>query len=546
MCLPLRFLLAVVLCHCLAPLARSSPAEAPEPTAREVLNREEILARIKLFPFEDKRLENRFREVAEKKIKRSFSLEELALLNRGAEGEWTTYEDEYIRFEYPASPLLKIKMKEKTKATGEIGRGYHLVMGTDELPYLSIFMYPASWFTEGICLCGAIILESYVPTEGNLLKFSLMGDGVSFKKIEALNDTHLATMGEWTHQVLSNEAFTRIGLSLRLKQPSKRSLDQWIAESRKPSELTPANSPERRVGWLYVGATEAEIIAAFGEPLSREGNTLIYSREEQSEFGSREKQTIRLVLNEDGKLGQLQPGWRSSEELPSARGSDEWIYLKFKELGKLDEHERRRRLPEEDIALLWKVFFEAVAEGNPQSRGPRCQIGLQLLSQGYDSPELKALVMEIYEKNLPDEIFAADLLDKYQPPGAQELFRKRLRYILTTEKFCQEVGDNLAQLDFEAEEDFALLRSALKHPEPVIRYESMNLIEKLPRDEAREIWRVALSDSDKDVRRSAIFKIVDLGERADIPWLETLAAADPIFGENFQTEIRRLKPPKEE
>ena len=123
------------------------------------------------------------------------------------------------------------------------------------IPYGLVLVSNETWFDEGICFCGAIALKTFVPAEGTLLELSQLANG-EIKKIQVISETHRAILFEWTHSVITQRAYARIGASLRLKPASHRAIDNWIALSKEK------RSGEAGTGWLRPGITKADLLRA--------------------------------------------------------------------------------------------------------------------------------------------------------------------------------------------------------------------------------------------------------------------------------------------
>lgn len=141
--------------------------------------------------------------------------------------------------------------------------------------------------------------------------------------VQVLNDSNRAILFEWTHTAISQEAFVRIGASLRLKPKSSRTEQEWIAFSRKHL------GPEAGFSWLYVGCPESRIEQLLGPPREKKKDQIVYVNEWKEEGGKGRRATFRFPMK-DGKLTRLSEGWSSSEELPAPRGTKDWIAQSLK------------------------------------------------------------------------------------------------------------------------------------------------------------------------------------------------------------------------
>lgn len=199
-------------------------------------------------------------------------------------------------------------------------------------------------------MCGPIDLKTFVHSEGNLIELSQLPDG-AIKKSQAINGKHRAILFEWTHSAITQEAYARIAASIRFKETSPKSREDWIAFSKGKRGF------EAGLGWLVPGITVDEAVAILGKPTKRDENTLTYYREERDEDGGGYGMTQILPFTE-GKLVRLAKGWDSYEKLEAPRGSRAWIkdtlHAWSNEDGDPfgDEKKKPIEKPKEDIDLI--------------------------------------------------------------------------------------------------------------------------------------------------------------------------------------------------
>lgn len=73
----------------------------------------------------------------------------------------------------------------------------------------------------------------------------------------------------------------------------------------------------------------------------------------------------------------------------------------------------------------------------------------------------------------------------------------------------------------------AMIREGVSHPNDEIRQTAVSFVDKLPKEEARSILKLALADESTDVRRYAKLNVQDLCDEKDRPWLEKVLAEEP-------------------
>ena len=266
-----------------------------------------------------------------RKMERPLADGERSLFYRDSAGDWERFSDEWISFDLPKDELLNVdvftpdeqpRLQGVGSSVGTSDRSfrkvYRLTVGKDRLPYGMIFLSENTWFDEGICLCGAIQLKTFVHRDGNLIELSQLGDA-ALKKVEVLNDTHRAILFEWTHSALTQKAYARIGCSLRLNSPSKKTREDWIRHTKKMREL------EGNFGWLRKGMSTDQIQALVSEkPQAIDNKSIRYTKETLYPGGGRAQDTFTIPLVK-GKLVSLPNNWMGYEDLPSVHGSDRWV-----------------------------------------------------------------------------------------------------------------------------------------------------------------------------------------------------------------------------
>ena len=245
------------------------------------------------------------------------------VFRRATDMEWKTYTDDIISFELPDDPLIKInslipEARQPIEIVGssvgtterQFQRDYYVTV--ERRPYLTVFVAETSWFDRGTCFCGSIAFRRWIAMDGNLLQFSFMDDG-NLKKGEALGARNRAILLEWTHTSITQHDYARIARSLRLKDRSTRTEEDWIQRTME------ADPESNMIGWLRVGDSSERVQQLAGKPTKVDGETWIYVKERLGSDGDGYRSTVRVSMK-DGKFGRFEKGWNSFEEVKSMRG----------------------------------------------------------------------------------------------------------------------------------------------------------------------------------------------------------------------------------
>jgi hypothetical protein len=382
-------------------------------------------------------------QTLEREAKRKITPEEQELFARLDDGAWRRHADEWISFEFPDSPLLKLDVitpesRQRIRIVGDamsttdrtFTRAYRLTV--NQQPYGVILLGEADWFDDGICFCGPIVLKRLLIQDGTLLEFSLLPEG-QVKKVQALGAKHRAVLFEWTHSALTPAAYQRIGASIRLSQPATRTRDEWIEITRqkRPDDLTAL------IGWLDPGTPEAEITRLLGAPTHRQNEQLVYEKEEWQDDGSGERHTVTIPLK-DGQLLTLPTDYARSKALPPRQGSLAWAC----ELVHMEDH--NKKAPELDPAAV-KLAFEqfkqqAASTQNANAWNQWCMVISRLAGRQHRD----VTVLPIVRRRLLDtalyQHWSAHVVDEYKDEGREALFRQRLELVLDD---CAEPRDKL-------------------------------------------------------------------------------------------------------
>jgi hypothetical protein len=472
----------------------------------------------------------------EEQIGRPLNEADRALYARDAGGTWRVWSDDRIRFEIPDDPrlvvtpvspgeaaLLRVVGSVMGTTDHRFERAYRITVG-DELPYGLVLVSENDWFDEGICLCGPVVWQAFLASDGNLLEFSLLPDG-AIKKVQAINGRHRAILFEWTHSVLTREAYARLATSLRLVEASPRSREEW-------HRLT----VERRgdtagFGWLRAGMDRSQIEALLGEPDRVEKAGLVYRQEERSPDGSGWFEERKLALA-GGRLSRFDEGWLKEDELPPLEGSVAWAIEVAERSG--------RDGPKPSREEIDRVFAEFVSQGPRATEqwNSWCQAIHTLHEEGHASEDVLPLVEARFLEPGLNGHYAAHLLSDYGSAKLKDLVPKRIEFLLGDQAGPGQRGSELSNLFTFLGEDVGLadwIRKGIEHGDAEVRRAAAWKVHRLPEGEASGAVRVLLADSDHWVRNAAISRAKRVCVPEDLPWLEQ--ARDKETEERIREEI---------
>lgn len=463
--------------------------------------------------------------VLEEQIGRKLNDEERRLLDRKAEGGWRKFSDDLIEFEVPDDLILKVEPFDKDVSeplivgdkvgTGpSFERGYRITF--NGLHYGTVLVNELPWFEEEKCYCGPVDLKSFVVSGGNFLELSQLPDG-RIKKVQALNGRHRAILFEWTHSVISQEAYVRIGASVRLKPASDRSVADWRSYN-----MEQRKEPLAGIGWLRVGTPVAEVVALLGEPQKRTEEGLFYESTSLNEDGSSYLVKTRLPLR-DGKLQRFGNDWTSSKEART------WIkdtLRSWSDLAEDLEEGKYPELPKEDVKQLLDHFHENAATAVGEEWDELCQIVQDLANLGVKDEKAVPVVVKRFSDNTLPQFHARWVLDLYEVPNRLEMFHRRLEFVMNESKVgeCHNLFSSLEPRTNERSRE--LLRQGLSHQNDGIRQEATYFLDGLPHEEAARMVKEKLKDPAEDVRRWGILHVDDFCRKADEPWLRAIAEAE--------------------
>ncbi|MGE9267528.1 MAG: HEAT repeat domain-containing protein [Verrucomicrobiales bacterium] len=440
------------------------------------------------------------------------------LLKRGAAGPWRRFSDDLLSFEVPDDPRLLVK-SSPWEERGELRTSGSAVGTTDwhhvrayqvsfeGLALGLILVSESEWLDEGGCFCGQVWKRHVYEDEGNFIELQQLESG-AVKKIQVLNGKHRAVVFEWTHSLWRQDAYLRLGSSLRFHEKSERGEADWLAEWRRRS------GGKRAFPWLRLGMNEAEITALLGEPKKKEGGKWHYERVETSGDGSRARMRHVLPVS-GGRLAKLDVNWRSWEEIAPLEGSTEWARQKGEELKKLSEEERAGYSAQEAARVIGLVLDNAgKSEGYMWETWCRLIVGLAGMEQR-DERLTELILRRLEEEDLP-QAEALEVLKAYGQDGVyrRELV-KRLRGLLRDADLRQR-WDELERLLLWAEADdmelTVFLQQAWESGEAGLRGLSLRFADHLDEEKALEWVRTGLASTEGEERAGAVTQLALLPE----------------------------------
>ena len=460
---------------------------------------------------------------------RKLTADEKAIFGGGDDGKWKTFEDEFVQFDLPDHPLLKVQVvtpEDKRLirivggAVGTTNNNFQQAyrMTVNDLPFGVLLLSEAEWFDDGICLCGPIVHKTCILREGTLLEFSLLPEG-RVKKVQALGEKHLAVLFEWTHSALASERYQRIGASIRLKQRSNRSVEDWMEIERKHRP----DSDWLGLPWLRREDNESRVRSLLGSPSKSEGGAWVYEKQQWDDDGSGRLISLSLKMKAGSFAGFPFKIW-DSRELEPRQGTTAWAEKLAEK--QTETKNKNAKLPKDVIAIYDE--FKKQAPTSP-AWNKWCQVVHELTEKGYRDELLKSVAAERFLDTQVEQHYSAWLLNDYPTDDTEGLFRKRVRIVLDD---CMEASKRQPVTDpheiwnlfsFMKMKDKAsldLLREAILHPNDTVRSSAYGHAESLPRDEARVVAKKAIeSETDHYCLNGACYLIRDVGTKDDLEWL---------------------------
>ncbi len=298
--------------------------------------------------------------------------------------KWKTFEDERVRFSYPAHEAITIEVKrdEPIPVDGDrvssvdisFSRAYRLAVNGET--FLVLMSRKAEWLDDGICFCGEVAYDRYLIRNGNLYRFSFLSDGV-LKKVQVLGDGERIMMFEWTHLPVHPAVYRRIARSLELITQGS-----WTeADCRK--RVLDSYGPKGAVGWFDEGSSEEAVEEVLGRPKRTVAGGIHIWESPKAEDGYQWTETLSLPFA-DRKLDRFdsryfRSGWDQREPI---RGGVPWMI----EVSEPYEDPpvrgaKAKRMPEQLKKELLALFLEK-ADNEAEDFDSLCQVMTTLVVQG--------------------------------------------------------------------------------------------------------------------------------------------------------------------
>jgi len=360
-----------------------------------------------------------------------------------------------------------------------------------------------------------------VLADGTPLEFSLLPSG-DVKKVQALGAKHRAILFEWTHSVIPQSAYARLGSSLRFKQVSARSLEEWHAFSKQKRGVSGL------VSWMERGDSSAKVLSMLGEPTRTEGETLEYVSEEWRTDGDGYRTTLRVNLK-DGVFDRFESGWSKWEELPPKSGTIAWARARLEhwESDKAIQAEKRTVMPQE-LAQMIELFLKNGPSAKDPEWGEWSGIARGAVELGLKDRKVLDVVLQRYKEEELGHFYSNEILEAFEFADRQALFEKRAKLLMNRKKpdAGGELNNLLAMMDRHRPAFESLITSGCAHADPDTRHTAYNFADRLPRATALALLRKGLEDSDDSARGMAAFSIDEVVTQTDVGWLRGLLAKE--------------------
>lgn len=464
----------------------------------------------------------------EKELGRQLTKDEIKAFQHTDKGPWKTFEDEFIRFEIPDDPLIQVQVVEKqvnspirvvggvvSMADNRFERAYWIKVG-DSMHYGAILLKEADWLDEGICLCGAIAFKKCIIQDGTLLEFSLLESG-EIKKVQALGAKHRAVLFEWTHSVIPQASYARIGGSLRLEEPSPHTAKEWHALSEKKRGWM------GRIAWLEKGSSSEEVEEILGEPALKKKNQWVYVRDHWTEFGHGFKITAKLGF-QGGQFKELGADYLDGVELPPKHGTVAWANEQLKKSASSDSTEAQKAADRaRDMPIMMDLFLTHAPDATTDEWSQLSGMVESMADQGWMDDRLLELVVQRFSEPGFASYDAISILKAYEYKDTQVLVTKCLDAELGKPAEDQAWLSPLISALKPKNPAFVRLVCELSvHPKIHTRSEAYDLATKLPQQDALQVLLKALAENEEYIRQAAAENLVAIARQSDVLTLQQL------------------------
>lgn len=440
---------------------------------------------------------------------------------------WKVYDDQFISFKYPDSEFIKLKKEN----------GDYLLMIEDET-YLSLSLSKSEEFSEDDCFCGAIVYSKYLFHNDSLYLLDFLEEG-DYKRIQILKGGYLL-FTHWTHELIPSELYLNLLLSVKLKKGTE-------ADTKKLKELA-ENSGSLS---FEKGMNQNDVIKLMGKPTERTKDQLKFVKIASYDWSRNKLKETEIIDFVNGKLKFIDPEWFQSEEI-LVKGIIDWMKAV---VNGSDDDSGFGNKPKVDVPLnekTAKYIFDRVVELAPTSTGEHgdwrslCQIIYELYKKGFEDQRIiRIIIKRFFEDNL-DHDYACLIIEGYNPKEKEELFIKKIKQELKSEKQSEDgLWNYFCAINKKNAEAVTLIREAMEHHNERVRINAYMFYMFLGKKDIHKFLAKGLSDKNTSIRRicAKVFA-KSIGTKEDIPLLEKQLKFEQAIQNNDETNkdiIENLK-----
>ena len=423
--------------------------------------------------------------------------------------KWKIFEDDKVRFRYPDHEAISIEVNRNKPVPVDGDRlsnvntsfscAYRLTVKGETL--LVLMLRKADWLDDGICFCGAVVYDRYLVRNGNLYRFSFLGNGV-LKKVQVLGDGERVMMFEWTHLPIHPAVYRQIAQSTELKKKGP-----WTKTDCRKRVLDRYGSAGV-VGWFDEGSTDEKVKGLLGKPSRVEDGGIHVWEYPKMEGGYRWTERLSLPFA-DGKLIRFGSGYYDSawNNRKAVKGGLPWMMEVARPYENRAFHgEKAEKMPEQLKKELTALFLKKAAERDDNFES-LCQVLQILVAQGVKDERALAVVRKRFISG--GGHFAAWVLHEAGQAGDVTLFVDKIRELYREAKGDPErdleSSDLHNWLAFIPDGDKrypALLREGLKNPNSGVREDAYYFLDSapFPEEERTAFVRSGLRDASARIR----------------------------------------------
>jgi len=200
--------------------------------------------------------------------------EEIKVIQQTTFTQWTSFENDYIQFEFPQHPLIKLEVKKSDKSVSitngtcspndSFGQRYTLKIG--KIDYARFYLQTSKKIDHITCFCRALVYHAYKVDQGTLTCFSMLAEG-KVKTAQIFGGGLKLSASEWTHLACPASIYERMISSMRIKTADPE------GDGHLRSQLIQRFGADAQLGLISHGAKVSELITAFGKPTKQEDTT---------------------------------------------------------------------------------------------------------------------------------------------------------------------------------------------------------------------------------------------------------------------------------